>query len=202
MFLNIDHSVTNSLHTHSPANIEPKNELKLVFVGNVGSGKTTSIQAISEKAMLSTEARATENDALHRKDHTTVAMEYGVVHLQDAKLHIYGTPGQRRFNFMASIVCKGAAGMVVMIDNGHSNPLNELDYFLNFHHDFLQSHPALIAVTHYDDNNTDTHLVEYHQYAKEHGFHIPVMRVDAREKEQVKQLIQKLMLEINRRKMH
>lgn len=46
------------------------------------------------------------------------------------KLHIYGRPGQRRFNFMASIACMGAAGMVVLIDNGHEQPLAELNNFL------------------------------------------------------------------------
>lgn len=174
--------------------------IKLVFVGNVGSGKTTSINAISEVPVIGTEERATESDALHRKASTTVAMEYGIVQLNDIKLHVYGTPGQRRFDFMASILCKGAKGMVVMIDNGHTNPLGELDYFLQFHKDFLQNYPSIIAITHYDDNNTNTLLIEYHQYILEHGFNCPVMRLDAREKNQVLRVVEKLVLEIQRRK--
>ncbi|MFZ2726232.1 MAG: ATP/GTP-binding protein [Methylococcaceae bacterium] len=178
---------------------QEKKELKLVFVGNVGSGKTTSIRAISEIPVIGTEAKATEKDALHRKPETTVAMEYGILHLHNTKLHIYGTPGQRRFDFMANLLCKGAAGMIVMIDNGHENPLLELDYFLHFHHEFLKKHPTILAVTHYDDNETNTHLVEYHQYAKEYGFHLPVVRLDAREKHQVIRIVEKLVLEIIRR---
>jgi len=174
--------------------------LKLVFVGNVGSGKTTSINAISEVPVIGTEQKATEGEALHRKPSTTVAMEYGIVHLNDIKLHIYGTPGQRRFDFMASILCKGAAGMVVMIDNGHTDPLKELDYFLQFHKDFLQKYPAIIAITHYDDNNTNTLLIEYHQYVREHGFNCAVMRLDARVKDEVIRVVDKLTLEIVRRK--
>jgi GTPase Era involved in 16S rRNA processing len=86
-----------------------------------------------------------------------------------------------------------------MIDNGHAQPLVELDYFLKAHGEFLQQLPAIIAITHYDDNNTDTHLVEYHQYLSQQGFKVPVMRVDAREKAQVQQLVQRLLAEINHR---
>jgi small GTP-binding protein len=175
-------------------------EIKIVFVGNVGSGKTTSINAISEVPVAGTEAKASEAEALHRKPSTTVAMEYGIVHINDVKLHIYGTPGQRRFDFMAPIVCKGAQGMLVMIDNGHTNPLGELDYFLQFHREFLKKYPAIITITHYDDNNTNTLLIEYHQYVRENGFGCAVMRLDAREKADVLRVVGKLATEILRRK--
>lgn len=176
------------------------NEIKIVFVGNVGSGKTTSINAISEIPVIGTEAKATEGEALHRKETTTVSMEYGMIHIDGIKLHIYGAPGQRRFDFMASILCQGSSGMLVMIDNGHENPLNELDYFLQFHSEYLKTKPAIIVVTHYDDNNTDTYLVEYHKYAMQHGFRCPVVRIDARVADQVKSVVEKLVTEILRRK--
>jgi len=121
------------------------NALKIVFVGNVGSGKTTAVTVMSEVPVIGSEAKATEQDALHRKLTTTVGLEYGVAHINNTKLHIYGTPGQRRFDFMVSIVCKGAAGMVVLIDNGHTQPLTEVDYFLQFHGDFLKTHPCLLS---------------------------------------------------------
>lgn len=105
------------------------------------------------------------------------------MHINGVKLHLYGTPRQRRFDFMASILCKNAAGMVVMIDNGHTNPLGELDYF-------LQQYPAIIAVTHYDDDNTNTLLIEYHQYVREHGFNCAVMRLDARVKDEVMRVVE------------
>ncbi|MDD5275177.1 MAG: ATP/GTP-binding protein [Methylovulum sp.] len=181
---------------------ESPNVLKIVFVGNVGSGKTTCINAISEVPVVGTEVKAREAEALRRKPSTTVAMEYGIVHLNGFKLHLYGTPGQRRFSFMANLLCNGSGGMVVMIDNGHANPLVELDYFLQFHKDYLNKCPAIIAITHYDDNNTKTLLIEYHQYLCEHGFSCPVMRLDAREKAEVLRVVDKLVLEILRRKAH
>lgn len=172
------------------------NQLKIVFVGNVGSGKTTAVSVISETPVIGSEAKATEQDALHRKLTTTVGLEYGTAHIDNTKVHIYGTPGQRRFDFMSSIACKGAAGMVVLIDNGHKQPLTELDYFLQFHSDFLKNNPSVIGITHYDDNNTDTCLIEYHNYIQTNGFSSAVMLLDAREKDQVKKIVEKLHTEI------
>ena len=176
------------------------NEIKLIIVGNVGSGKTTSIQAVSEIPVIGTEARASEREALHRKPTTTVAMEYGILQMQRTKIHLYGTPGQLRFDFMATILCKGASGMIVMIDNGHDAPLTELDYFLKLHGRFLKENPAVIAVTHFDDTRTRTGLIDYHSYAIEKGYTIPVMKVDARVPGVVRNMLMKLLIEIIKRR--
>ncbi|MEC4748237.1 ATP/GTP-binding protein [Methylomicrobium sp. Wu6] len=175
-----------------------KKELKIIVVGSVGSGKSTSIRTISEIPVAGTEASASERQALHRKETTTVAMEYGIVHIEGAKLHLYGTPGQRRFDFMGSLLCKGASGMMVMIDNGGDNPMEELDYYLKFHGHFLKDKPAVIGVTHYDDTRTDTGLIDYHNYCISKNFNIPVMRLDAREKDHVERTMRRLLTEIER----
>lgn len=174
--------------------------MKIVFVGTVGSGKTSAIASVSETLMLGTEAKATEQDALHRKTTTTVGIEYGVMRIHATKLHLYGTPGQRRFDFMSEIACQGALGMVVLIDNAHQASLEEIDYYLQRHRDFLRKHPAVIAITHYDDNDTQTYLIEYHRYLKTQGIACPVMRLDARDGKQVKQVLEKLHGEIIRRR--
>lgn len=172
------------------------NEVKILFVGNVGSGKTAAVNAISEIPVLGTETKATEQDALRRKSSTTIAMEYGQVNMHNTKVHVYGSPGQRRFDFMASILCQGASGMMVLIDNGCHDPMEELDYFLNIHGNFLRTNPAIIAVTHYDDIQTDTGLIDYHQYCKKYGFNLPIIRLDAREKHQVSQGVSKLLFAV------
>jgi len=176
--------------------LHQKNELKIVVAGNVGSGKSTSIRAISEIPVICTEARATESDALHRKETTTTAIDYGVAHIENTKLHIYGAPGQRRFDFMTDILCRGASGMVVMVDNGSQNPLIEIDYYLNQHGNFLKSSSGVIAITHFDDNNTQTSLLDYHTYILKNGFTCPVMLLDARNKQEVEKVLLKLLLQI------
>ncbi|MEC4747123.1 ATP/GTP-binding protein [Methylomicrobium sp. Wu6] len=173
-----------------------KSELKVVVAGNVGSGKSTSIKAISEIPVISTETKATESVALHRKETTTTAIDYGVAYIANTKIHIYGTPGQRRFDFMADILCKGASGMVVMIDNGCQNPLTEIDYYLNRYGGFLQSSSGVIAITHFDDNHTQTSLLDYHTYILKNGFTCPVMLLDARNKHEVEKILLKLLLQI------
>lgn len=173
-----------------------KNELKIVVAGNVGAGKSTSIRTISEIPVVCTETKATESDALHRKATTTTAMDYGMAHIANTKLHLYGAPGQRRFDFMGDILCKGAGGMVVMIDNGCHDPLLEIDYYLNQYGRFLKKHPGVIAITHFDDTHSRTSLLDYHLYILKSGFTCPVMLLDARNKHEVHKVLLKLLFQI------
>ena len=69
-------------------------EHKIIFTGPVGSGKSTAIQAYSGVAPVITDVRPTDM-TLSMKDHTTVAMDYGMIQLDDeTRVHLYGTPGQ------------------------------------------------------------------------------------------------------------
>jgi len=191
-----ENQLPSNQHVKPRLKFSTKNEMKLIIVGNVGSGKTTSIRTISEIPMVGSEVKATEDEAIRRKSTTTVSMEYGLLNIQDTKLHIYGSPGQKRFDFVSSTLCQNTSGMVIMIDNGHDNPLEELDYFLDFHKKYLETKPAIIAVTHVDDINANTNLIDYHRFAKKKGFSCPVMPLDAREKDQVINVIMKLLVRI------
>ena len=160
-------------------------KIKFVFTGCVGAGKTTAIAAISEVAPVSTEAKPSEESVIKRKSSTTVAMDYGELTLDDGeKISLYGTPGQRRFDFMCSILTKGALGLVILIDNTHENPFDELDYFLNLNAAFLQSHAAVIGITHFDESAQPT-IDDYYQILEQRGDPWPVMHVDARNPEDV-----------------
>ena len=166
---------------------------KFILIGSVGSGKTTSIKAVSEIDIISTESRATESDALHRKATTTTAMDFGQLTLDEQKIRLYGAPGQRRFDFMVPVLSVGSSGLIVMIDNGIEKPLEELDYYLKAHKDLLNKIPTLIVVTHYDDNETSTSLLDYHLYIIKRGFSIPVMTCDARSANDVKKVLKRLL---------
>ncbi|WP_027482344.1 GTP-binding protein [Deinococcus pimensis] len=86
--------------------------LKLVVSGPVGAGKTTFIRALSETAVIDTDVAPSEDIG---KDSTTVAFDYGTLHLDGLPLHLYGTPGQDRFDFMWDILCEGALGLVMLV---------------------------------------------------------------------------------------
>jgi signal recognition particle receptor subunit beta len=168
-------------------------QVKLVFTGSVGAGKTTAISAISEVPVLSTEAKPSETEVSRRKPTTTVAMDYGEITLDDGqKIYLYGTPGQRRFDFMCHILCRGALGLIILIDNSHHDPLSELDYYLNLNADFLSNSMAVIGVTHYDENDKPS-IEDYCQCLQERGEAWPVALADARKSDDVAMLIDMLL---------
>ncbi|MGZ8190158.1 MAG: GTP-binding protein [Methylococcaceae bacterium] len=156
--------------------------IKFVFTGSVGSGKTTAIATISEASHFSTEVKPSEQSVLKHKSTTTVAMDYGVIKTIDGndKLYLYGTPGQRRFDFMTPILTKDATGIIIMINNNHENPLAELDYYLDLNAEFLLDNPAVIGITHYD-KTTRPSIDDYYCALQKRGAPWSVIHVDARE---------------------
>ncbi|WP_045235208.1 GTP-binding protein [Deinococcus pimensis] len=89
--------------------------LKLVISGPVGAGKTTFVQTLSETEVIATEAVPSEDIG---KPSTTVAFDYGTLRLEDQELHLYGTPGQDRFDFMWDVLAQDALGLVMLV-GGH-----------------------------------------------------------------------------------
>jgi signal recognition particle receptor subunit beta len=179
--------------------INTANELKVILVGSVGAGKTTALNTLCEHKIVSAEARATELNVLKFKNSTTVSMEYGTLYLNDTKLHVYGTPGQKRFDFMADILSKSAHGLIIMINNAHEQPLTELAYFLDTHRERLKTMPVIVAVTHCESPHAHTALVEYHQYLRKLRLPCPVLRIDARKKNDLLNLMVRLSTEIESR---
>src|SRR5690606_3823761 len=80
------------------------NTYKILFTGPVGAGKTTAITSLSDTPPVLTESLASDG-TMRRKPTTTVALDYGVMRLSvKDQLHLYGTPGQERFDFMWDIL--------------------------------------------------------------------------------------------------
>ena len=80
--------------------------VKMVVTGPFSAGKTEFIRSVSEIDVVSTERKissAAERSA--SKEATTVAMDFGRITVDDdLVLYLFGTPGQRRFDFMALIL--------------------------------------------------------------------------------------------------
>ena len=90
---------------------------KIVVTGPVGAGKTTFINTISEIETVSTEAAISDGQTLGEKTTTTVGMDFGRLTLSGGlELHLFGTPGQQRFDFMWDIVSHGMLGYIVLLD--------------------------------------------------------------------------------------
>ena len=91
--------------------------VKMVITGPFNSGKTEFIRSISEIEVVSTE-RDISSEVERIKDQTTVALDFGRITVDDdLVLYLFGTPGQRRFDFMWEILSEGMLGFVVMVDS-------------------------------------------------------------------------------------
>ncbi len=91
--------------------------VKMVITGPFSSGKTQFIRSISEIDVVATERKIT-SDAEKIKESTTVAMDFGRITVDnELVLYLFGTPGQKRFDFMWEILSEGMLGFVVMVDS-------------------------------------------------------------------------------------
>jgi len=160
---------------------------KIVVAGGFGVGKTTLVGSVSEIKPLRTEALVTNEsegvddlEFVPSKATTTVAMDFGRITLaEDLVLYLFGTPGQRRFWFMWDDLCLGAIGAIVLVDTARlDEAFSPLDYFE------AKGLPFIVCVNEFEGGQ---------RYAPEDVAnalalppHVPVMTVDARNRESAK----------------
>jgi len=99
--------------------------VKMVVTGPFNAGKTEFIRSVSEIDVVSTE-RKISSELERVKESTTVAMDFGRITVDDdLVLYLFGTPGQKRFDFMWEILSEGMLGFVVMIDSTRPETFRE-----------------------------------------------------------------------------
>jgi len=99
--------------------------VKMVITGPFNAGKTEFIRSVSEIDVVSTERKITA-EVERIKDTTTVAMDFGRITVdQDLVLYLFGTPGQKRFDFMWEILSEGMLGFIVMVDSSRPETFRE-----------------------------------------------------------------------------
>jgi small GTP-binding protein len=89
---------------------------KVLVTGPFNAGKTEFTRTISDIPIVTTE-RPISDHFKSVKDETTVAMDYGQFRLDSDLFHLYGTPGQPRFDFMWDVLSKEMHAFVVLVDS-------------------------------------------------------------------------------------
>ena len=105
-------------------------KLKILVTGPFNAGKTTFIKTTSEVPPVLTE-RKIMTWKFKVKETTTVAMDYGRVTLDGYTIHLFGTPGQERFNFMLEVLSKGVDGCIILLDGTSRDLQVQLERFMD-----------------------------------------------------------------------
>jgi signal recognition particle receptor subunit beta len=106
--------------------------VKIVICGPFASGKTEFIRAISEIDPVSTERKVTDSSSLI-KGETTVAMDFGRITIDDDLiLYLFGTPGQKRFDFMWDILSHNMIGYIILLDTTRPETFSETTDIIRF----------------------------------------------------------------------
>lgn len=167
-------------------------ELKIVFTGPMGAGKTTAIRAISDLPPVSTEVINSDKET-HAKSTTTVALDYGQLVLDGGTtVNLYGTPGQERFSFMWEILCRGALGVVLLIDASSETAMADFRTFIEYFRRIRYDQPFVIGVGRHLSQD-GYHLEEYAKELSTHEIVAPLFEVDVRHREDVLLLVQTLL---------
>lgn len=167
--------------------------VKMVVTGPFSAGKTQFIRTISEIDVVSTE-RKLSSDAERIKEETTVAMDFGRITIDDdLVLYLFGTPGQRRFDFMWEILTEGMLGFVVLIDSVRPETFREAKHILEVFRGYAQT-PYIVAANKQD--MPDAWSTEDLRIALKIDRDVKVLPCVATDKESVKETILELLYSI------
>lgn len=155
--------------------------MRLVVTGPVGAGKSTFIRSVSEIEVVDTDRQATDETA-NLKAKTTVAFDFGRLQFgPDKALHLYGTPGQSRFDFMWDILIQKAHAYMLLVAAHRSDEFYYARRILSFMKQRSQV-PMIIGLTYMDlptawEPESIAIALGYH----EPGQHPPMIAIDARQ---------------------
>jgi small GTP-binding protein len=122
---------------------------KMVVTGPFSAGKTQFVRSITEIDAVDTDRKITRT-VERIKDQTTVAMDFGRITVdEELVLYLFGTPGQRRFDFMWEVLSEGMLGFIVLLDSARSETFREARSILEIFRSYA-SVPYVVAANKQD----------------------------------------------------
>jgi uncharacterized protein len=167
--------------------------VKMVVTGPFNAGKTAFIQSVSEIDVVATERKIT-TEAEKVKETTTVAMDFGRITVDDdLVLYLFGTPGQKRFDFMWEILSEGMLGFIVMVDSTRPETFREARSILQTFRAYAPT-PYVVAANKQD--MSDAWELDDMRLALRLDPNIKLLPCTARKKESVKTVLLELLYSI------
>ena len=167
--------------------------VKMVVTGPFNAGKTEFIRSVSEINVVSTE-RKISSESERVKETTTVAMDFGRITVDDELvLYLFGTPGQKRFDFMWEILSEGMLGFVVMVDSTRPETFREARSILETFRAYAPT-PYVVAANKQDAD--DAWEMDDMRIALRLDHKVKLIRCVATHKESVKTVLLELLYSI------
>lgn len=113
--------------------------MKILVTGSYHSGKSTIIRSLTQGKSISID-----------KKNTTVALDHGIVNIEDLRINLFGTPGLKHFKILRQILSKGADGVLFMVDSQDKNADQEAKAIWQEVQQFLPGAPVTIAANKQD----------------------------------------------------
>jgi len=122
---------------------------KIVVFGAFGAGKTTLVKTL--------DPQSSHVEAGCSGGTTTVALDYGRVRSNGIHIHIFGTPGQERFEFAREIIGRGMDGAILLVD-----ATSPVDDFIHHLYDSIVAAgiPFVIFLNKYENIGARPELVQ------------------------------------------
>ncbi len=168
--------------------------VKIVVTGPFNAGKTEFIRSVSEIDVVSTERKLSSSTEKMVKESTTVAMDFGRITVDDdLVLYLFGTPGQRRFDFMWEILSEGMLGFVVMVDSTRPETFREARSILETFRAYAPT-PYVVAANKQDKK--DAWEIEDMRHALRLDSRVKILPCVATDRETVKKVLLELLYSI------
>jgi small GTP-binding protein len=168
--------------------------VNMVVTGPFNAGKTEFIRSVSEIDVVLTERKLMADSERTVKETTTVAMDFGRITVDKGLvLYLFGTPGQKRFDFMWEILSEGMLGFVVMVDSSRPETFREARTILETFRAYAPT-PYVVAANKQDLD--DAWETDDMRYALRLDSKVKLLPCVATERKSVKSILLELLYEI------